>query len=310
MNPILALIITNVIWGAASPIFKYALTNIPPFILAFIRFFFSSLIFFPLIRKKDWQSLKKNDWVDILLGGFFGITINISFFFLGVQKTESINVPIIASCGPLFIFLFSIIYLKEKPKLKVLAGMILSFIGALGIIFSPVIFDGKQLGGAGAFEGNLMIVLATVGSVLAPIALKNVLKKTSPYFISFVTFFVSSITFLPFAVNELKSWHFSHLNLAGWTGIVYGVLFSSAAAYFLFYYGLSKISAQEVGLFTYIDPLAAVVVAFPLLGEYPNIYFLISSFLVLGGIFLAEGRVHWHPFHKLKNQISKLKTIS
>ena len=40
MNPILALIITNVIWGAASPIFKLALTNIPPFTLAFIRFFY------------------------------------------------------------------------------------------------------------------------------------------------------------------------------------------------------------------------------------------------------------------------------
>jgi len=89
MNPVLALIIANIIWGMASPIFKFALTNIPPFTLAFIRFFFAGLIFLPLALNK-WQKLTTRQWLEILLIGFFGITINISFFFLGVVKTESI----------------------------------------------------------------------------------------------------------------------------------------------------------------------------------------------------------------------------
>ena len=103
MDPILALIITNVIWGAAPPIFKFALQNIPPFTLAFIRFFFAGIIFLPLVFK-NFQKISLRSWFEIFLVGFFGVFINITFFFLGLKKTESINVPIIASSGPCLLY--------------------------------------------------------------------------------------------------------------------------------------------------------------------------------------------------------------
>ncbi len=299
MNPILALIITNAIWGAASPVFKFALTNIPPFTLAFIRFFFASFLFVPFIWKVNLKNISAKDWLNIALGSFFGIFINITFFFLGLEKAPSINAPIIASTGPLFIFLFSIIFLKEKPKKNVFFGMMISFLGALVIIFSPVLFGQDGLKGITAMEGNLYLVLATLGYVISPLFLKGVLKKISPYLISFVGFLGCSFAFLPFALEELKVWHFSQLNVAGVTGIVFGVLFSSALAYFLFYYGLSKISAQEIGIFTYLDPVTAILVAAPLLNEYPTIYFVVGAILVFGGVYISEHRVHYHPFNKL-----------
>ncbi len=177
--------------------------------------------------------------------------------------------------------------------------MIISFLGAVLIIFSPLMFGQNGLNGFNAMEGNLFLVLATLGYVISPLFLKGVLKKISPYLISFVGFLGCSFAFLPFAIGELKVWHFSQLNMAGVTGIVYGVLFSSALAYFLFYYGLSKISAQEVGIFTYLDPVAAILIAAPLLNEYPTIYFAIGAILVFGGVFVSERRVHYHPFSKL-----------
>lgn len=299
MNPIVALIIANIIWGGASPIFKYALLNIPPFTLAFIRFFFASLFFIPFILKVNLKNITFKDWMNILLGSFFGISINIAFFFLGLQKTASINAPIIASTGPLFIFLFSVLFLKEKPQFKVFLGMLISFIGALVIIFTPLIIRGENIASLTTFEGNLFLVIATLGYVVSPIFLKNPLKKISPYFVSFSGFLFCSFTFLPFMLNELKTWNFSQLNIAGASGIIYGIIFSSALAYFLFYYGLSKITAQEVGVFTYIDPVIAIVIAAPLLHEYPDIYFIIGSILIFGGIYVSEHRIHYHPFRKL-----------
>ena len=298
MNPILALIIANIIWGMASPIFKFALTNIPPFTLAFIRFFFAGLIFLPIALNK-WQKLTTRQWLEILLVGFFGITVNISFFFLGLVKTESINVPIIASSGPVFIYLLSIIFLREKPKLKVLAGMMIALTGVLFIILSPLILDGKKFV-MGAIEGNLFILLATFGSVLQTVFGRDVLKKINAIQVSAITFLFGSLTFIPFIPKEFVNWDISFLNLAGWTGIIFGIFFSSAIAYFLFYYGISRLKAQEVGIFTYIDPLAAIVVAAPLLHEYPNLFYIFGGILIFGGIYFAEGRIHYHPFHRLK----------
>jgi drug/metabolite transporter (DMT)-like permease len=300
MNPVLALIIANIIWGAASPIFKFALTNIPPFTLAFLRFFFAGLIFIPFAVNK-WQRLTIHQWIEIILVGFFGITVNISFFFLGLAKTESINVPIIASSGPVFIYLLSILFLKEKPKFKVLTGMFIALLGVLFIILSPLILEGKKFV-IGTIEGNLFILLATLGSVFQTIFGRNILRKVNAFQVSAITFLFGSFTFLPFIPKEFVGWSFSFLNIAGLTGIIFGVFFSSALAYFLFYYGESCLKAQEVGIFSYMDPVAAIIVAAPLLHEYPNLFYLFGSVLIFGGIYFAEGRVHWHPFHRLKSR--------
>jgi len=298
MNPVLALIIANIIWGAASPIFKFALQNIPPFTLAFIRFFFAGLIFVPFAINK-WQPLTVRQWIEIILVGFFGVTINISFFFLGLAKTESINAPIIASSGPIFIYLLSVQFLKEKPKLKVFSGILIGLLGVLIIILSPIFLGHKKLI-FGEIQGNLFFLLATLGTVFQTIVGKDVLRKVNSSQVTLISFLFGSLTFLPFMRNELISWSFTNLDIRGIVGIIFGIFLSSALAYYLYYWGISKIKAQEVGLFTYIDPVIAVLIAIPLLGEYPNLYFFIGSLFVFGGIYLAEGRIHWHPFHKLK----------
>lgn len=303
MNPYLALIIANIIWGGASPIFKFALENIPPFTLAFIRFFFASVLFVPIVFNY-WQKIDKKNWLEIFLTGFFGIFINITFFFLGLKKTESINAPIIASSAPIFIYLFSIVFLREKPKLKVLFGIFISLIGVLTIIFSPFLLKNHQIN-LGQFEGNLFIFLATLGYVVSTIISRDLLKKVNPYLVTFFSFFFSSFLFLIFIPKELEKWSFNQLNLNGWLGIIYGVFFSSAAAYFLFYYGLSKIKAQEAALFTYIDPVVAVIIAAPLLGEYPNIFYFLGTAFVFSGIYLAEKRIHYHPLNRIKHYLNK-----
>jgi len=299
MNPILAIIVANIIWGAASPIFKFALINIPPFTLAFLRFFFATILFIPFV-KNHWERISLKDYFELFLIAFFGITINITFFFLGLQKTASINAPIIASSGPVFIYLLSVLFLHEKRSSRVFNGMMISLVGVLVIILSPLFFDGKGIN-FGEIQGNVFLLISTFGAVLNVVIGKRVMREVNPYQVTFLSFLFGVIPFTPFMFQELQHWSFSQINMHGLIGIVFGAVFSSAIAYYLHYYAMSKIKAQEIGLFTYIDPVAAVVIAVPLLGEYPHLYFFLGSLLVFGGIYLAEGRLHWHPFHKLKN---------
>lgn len=300
MNPILALIIANFIWGAASPVFKFALENIPPFTLAFIRFFGASLLFIPFIKWRELTKITQGDWVRIIIGSaFLGVFVNIFFFFLGLQRTVSINAPVIASSSPILLFILSIIFLKEKPKLNVFLGMMIAFIGVLLIILMPLLSSGINIKDLSQFEGNLFFVIATLGSVLSTLMMKNVLRQVSPMILTVLGFFFSCFGFLPLMMGELKTWSFYKIDSAGFIGIIFGIFFSSAAAYFLYSYGLSKIKAQEVGLFAYIDPVIAVLIAIPLLGEYPNIEFIIGTLLIFLGIFIGENRIHYHPFHRI-----------
>lgn len=297
MNPVLALIITNVIWGAAPPIFKLALTNIPPFTLGFLRFFLAAIMFLPLIMMLK-QKITLKDYGEIFLGSLLGITLHISLFFLGLQRTESINVSIIASSGPIFLYILSILFLKEKPRLKVFLGMMIGLGGVMVIILSPVFWGPTRLANP-QIIGNIFILLSTLCLSLEVLIFKNVLHRVRALNVTFWSFLFASLTFLPFMYVELQTWSLTSLNMNGVLGIVFGAVFSSAIAFCLYNYGMGKIQGQEIGIFAYIDPVVTVLIAAPLLGEHPNALYIVGAILVFGGIFIAENRLHWHPFHKL-----------
>lgn len=293
-NGVLALIIANIIWGAAAPIFKLSLQNIPPFNLAFLRFFGASLLLYPFAMRAG--KIERRDIPLLILISLFGITLNISFFFWGLMSAPSINATIIASSGPVFLCLGGILFLNEKPKKKVLGGLLVSLLGVLIIIGQPVFTQGFN----GQLLGNIFFLLSTIFHIIYTLLCKKILYKYSTFLITYWTFLIGSLTFFPFflfetvTVNPLFS-----LDVRGVLGIVFGIFLSSALAYFLYDWGLKRISSQEIGIFAYLDPLTATVIAIPLLGESVTSIFLIGSAFIFGGIAIAENRLHYHPFHKI-----------
>lgn len=295
---ILALIAANTIWGAAVPIFKYSLGNIPPFTLLFIRFFFAAILFLPF-AVKFWQKLSLKEYGQIVFAALFGFSIAISFLFLGLGKSPSINFPIIASAGPIVLYCIAIFILKERPHARILVGSLVSLLGVLAIVLSPILFGATQFTG-GQIQGNIFFMIAVIAQAIYAVSSKTVLKKVNVFQTTFLMFAIASITYLPFAQAELATWSFANLDIRGLLGIVYGTLFSSALAYYLYHWGIHKIDAQEIGIFTYLDPVTTVIIAFFLLGEVPSIFYFLGAVLVFAGIFVAENRLHWHPVHKLR----------
>jgi drug/metabolite transporter (DMT)-like permease len=112
---------------------------------------------------------------------------------------------------------------------------------------------------------------------------------------------IGTISFFPLMVWEYiknPGW-FALLDYRGWTGIIYGAVFSSALAYGASDWALSKLTAFRTSIFSYLDPVVAIAVAIPLLGEKITVPFVVGSILVFTGIYIAENRVHWHPIWKL-----------
>lgn len=176
-------------------------------------------------------------------------------------------------------------------------GIIVSLVGVLTIVGQPIVE--KEI--YGAILGNLFFVLATLGAVGHTIVSKEILPKYKAVTITFWSFLIGSLTFFPFFLYEVRHFSpFDTIDYRGWLGLVFGIFLCSALAYFLFEWGVQQLQAQEIGVFTYIDPVVALVIAIPLLGEVITPIFIFGAFLVFSGIFMAEGRIHWHPLHRLR----------
>ncbi len=290
---ILALIVANIIWGAASPIFKWSLTNIEPFTLAFLRFFLSALILLPLAARN--LKIQKGDRLPLIFLALSGVTFNISFFFLGLEFAPAINAPIIATAGPLFLLVGSSLFLKEELKTKILAGTAVGFLGVSLIIFRPIAENGFDA----AVFGNFLFVLATISGVIHTVITKKIIPRYEPLVITFWTFLVGALTFIPFFLWEIEKVGFlTNLALPGIGGILFGVFLCSSVAYFLYHWAIKHLYTQEVGIFAYLDPIIAIIIAMPLLGEIPTPTYLVGSLFVFAGIFIAQGRIPYHPFWK------------
>ncbi len=293
----IALVIANIIWGFAAPIFKLSLQNIPPFTLAFWRFFLGAIILVPFAAKKINMKLdSRRDSILLFLYGFLGITVNILFFFWGLKLTYSINAPVIASAQPILTLFLALFFLKEVFVAKKFLGMLLGTIGIIIIVIEPLL--GKGIGGS--IVGNTYLVIATLAAVGQTIAGKKIINKYNPWAFTFWAFLIGAASFLPLAFYEYFTIPhlYQMLDWRGYIGIAYGAIFSSAAAYGLFAWGLSKISASDASMFSYVDPIAGTILAYVMLHEPITSPFILGSIFIFGGIFLAEGRIHYHPVRK------------
>jgi len=298
----LAVIFAYVVWGATSPVMKYALTDIPPFVLLFIRFFGASLILLPFTWKEITQ-IKSKIIPNLLIGSVGGIAVAVSLFFIGLTLAPSINAGVIGSLGPLLLYLMSLRVLHEKPHPEILRGMLVALAGILVIILAPLlqsdmIHSESHALGLSAFLGNLAFVGATIFSVLLPIENKKISGSIRPLTLTVVQFGIASLCVFPFMIPELAHWSVKDMTPNAWVGVLYGIFFASLGAFVALNFALKKLHVQDTAIFHYVSPIVAVLVAYPLLGERPDIFFVIGAVFVAVGIYIAEKHPHMHKIKK------------
>lgn len=295
---VLALILANVIWGATSPIFKWSLEDTTPFTFGFIRFFLATLILLPFTIHK--LRVSTGAIIKIAVISYLGLFLHITYLLFGLEISASINAPIIGSSAPVFLIIGAMFFLKEKPKKRVIFGTSISLIGVLVIILQPLIETGLD----SSILGNIFFLLSMICAVLYALLMKKFNLKYPISTITFWLFAITALTYFPFFLWESQSVDWAQqMTPQALMGILYGALFTSVIAYFCYNLALRYVVANETGIFFYVDPIVAILVAIPLLGEKITTVFVIGSILVIFGIFIAERRLHFHPLHLLRKSV-------
>src|SRR5574339_844282 len=139
---IVALTATAVIWGATLPLMKENLETIPPFSLAFGRFFIASVLAILFINFKN---IKLKDFFHIAAFAFFGISLHIGLFLNGLANSTSIDATFILALSPVITSLLATIFLKEKISFWHKIGILVAFLGSFLYISFPHIFQRESI---------------------------------------------------------------------------------------------------------------------------------------------------------------------
>ncbi len=281
-----ALLLTAFFWGYAFIAIKIVLKYLPPFQLAFLRFFLASLLalifIFVFGKKKASNFFRQVDWKKIFLISFFGM----GGYHLSLNAGEIFTSPSLASLivftSPIFTLFLSHWYLKERISSKKAFGVILAFIGVFWLYF----FNSELK--TAVWWGPLLIILAPLSWSIYTVFSKPLLKKYDPLFYSLLSLVLGTLQLLPLAFFFPLSPYLSLMSASGWMQILILAGFCSFFGTFAWIWGLSGLSPTEISLFLYFIPIFTIFFEWLIFNKVVGLSLLIGSFLIFAGVGLAE----------------------
>jgi len=302
--PYLEAIFAVVIWGASFIATKVTLQDVHPVTIVWVRFTIGVVILgVAVAMRKQFALPDKREWGYFALLGFLGITFHQWLQSNGLQTSEAGTTAWIVSTTPVFMALLGWLVLKEKIGITKVLGIALAFIGVL-LVSSKGNLDSISVGKFGA-PGDFLILVSAVNwavfSILSRRGLKSYPASLMMFYLMVLGWVFTSILFFagPLLGNSSNEFihgflagpgfgDISNLTTNGWIGILFLGIFCSGLAYIAWYDALQALSTAQTGVFLYIEPLVAVVVAAIVLGEQITGVSLIGGAIILAGVWLVN----------------------
>ena len=276
-----------IVWGASFIATKVALADISPIAIVWLRFLMGVIILgIAVILRKQFALPDRKEWWYFALLGFLGITFHQWLQSNGLQTSEAGTTAWIVSTTPVFMALLGWFLLQERLGWTKNLGILLAFLGVL-IVVSKGDLRSVSVGRFGA-PGDVLILISAVNwAVFSALSRRGLKSHPASLMMFYVMSFGWAFTSLIFLTTGGLA-EISQLSLRGWTGVAFLGVFCSGLAYIAWYDALKALPTAQTGVFLYIEPLVAVVVAFFVLGEAIIPASLFGGAVILFGVWLVN----------------------
>src|SRR5688572_804052 len=130
----LLLVFVMVIWGASVPVSKAAVADVPPLLLAWLRFSISALLLYPAYRARRRAGVPAVPLREALLLGLTGIALYYLFYNVALLYTSASHAALLQSAIPALTLVLAYLVLGERMSRPAIAGIVLSTLGVLLIV--------------------------------------------------------------------------------------------------------------------------------------------------------------------------------
>ena len=284
-------LISMLLWGSLFPFIKigYKVFEIDTdsiacvLMFASFRFVICGIIvcFFAFFSKTNKPSA--SEVFSTCFIGIFAVSLHYGFTYVGLSMTDSSKAAILKQIAPLMFTCFSFLFVKEeKFAVNKILGALIGFCGIAAINFGTS-FNGFT-------TGEILIVSASVCTVISMIISEKVSKKMPPLWITGISQLFGGGVLL--SASLLMGGRISRISLASVLVFAY-ICIASIVGYTLFYYVQRSAELSKLFIIKFSEPLFACLFSAILLKE--NIFqwqYLIAFILIPAGIIIANVKTH------------------
>lgn len=271
--------------------------NITPMALFCLRAFGAAVLFWlwGLFTKQQGR-IKRSDLPAVALASFLGLFMTQLSFLWAITKTTAIDASIMSTLSPIMTLFISAIFIKEKITWSGISGIALSLIGVFILIFNCVSIssgaDSTSIWGILGMIANTFCFAAYVG-IFKPL----IQKYPVALFMKWM-FLFSSLMALPFSFGAFKASNLAAVPMSVMWQVIYVVVGATFIAYFLIPIGQKRLRPVVVCMYTYVQPVIAMVIALILGIDSLTPLKIIATLLVFTGV----GLVNFVPKRQLSEQ--------
>ncbi|KOV68934.1 membrane protein [Streptomyces sp. AS58] len=274
--------VSVVLWASAFVSIRSAGTAYSPGALALGRLLAGALVLgvFCLVRREGWPP--RSSWRGIATSGVLWFGVYMVALNWGEQQVDAGTAALVVNIGPILIALLAARLLGDRMPPRLLAGMAVSFAGAVTVGLS---MSGR---GGSSLLGVVLCLLAAVAYAGGVVAQKPALGRASALQVTTFGCLVGAVGCLPFA-GQLAA-EAAKAPLSATLNMVYLGVFPTALAFTTWAYALARTTAGSMGATTYAVPALVVLMSWLALGEVPGLLTLAGGALCLVGVAVSRSR--------------------
>jgi drug/metabolite transporter (DMT)-like permease len=273
-----------VIWGWTFVATKILLAEIGPVEIFALRLalglpFLGAVL---LVRRVP-LGFARDDAVALSLGGAI-FTLHFLIQASGLTTTTATNTGWIIAVSPLALAVLAFLFLRERIGWAGVAGIAVATAGIVLLVSRGHLADLGWLRSTGDW-----LVLASAHTwAVYTVVTRDVVRRRHPLAVTFgILLIAGALTAILFATSaDLAT--IRSLSPRGIAALIYLAIPGLALGQWFWQEGVARLGATRAGLYLYLEPLATLALAVPLLGEPLDFVTALAGTLVLAGVYVGQ----------------------
>jgi drug/metabolite transporter (DMT)-like permease len=277
---VLAFAIIYFVWGSTFLAIRVGVREVPPLLLASMRFFIAGVVLFAWLRLKGTPSPSRHEWVAASILAVCIFVLDYGLVFWAEQRVPSGITAVMLATIPVFMTLSEILFLRTQRLTFRLALALLVGIGGVGVLVSrSVSFGEAPIDRTGAVALVIAAMSWSVGSVLTrklPLPASKAMSSGAQMLTGGILLALAAAIF-----GEFRGFHIQAVSRGAWFALAYLIGAGSIVAFTAYIWLIHHESPTKVGTYAYVNPVVAVIVGYFLGGETVGPRTLLGTLLVL-----------------------------
>ena len=277
---LLAFAIIYLVWGSTYLAIRIGVREIPPFLMAGVRFTVAGAVMWAWMRATGTPSPTRREWRDASVLGTLMFLIDYACLFWAEQRVPSGIAAVILAMIPVCITVLEIIWLRtQRLTLRLATGLAIGIVGVV-VLMNP----SASLGEAPLdHRGVIALLVSCCGWSVGTIVTKRLTLPASKPMSAAAQMLSGGVQLLALAAVAGEFTHFRARGISSgaWLSLVYLIIAGSIISFTAYVWLLHYESPTKVGTYAYVNPVVAVILGATLGGEGMGRRTILGTALIL-----------------------------